>query len=392
VPECFSLYMEPSPGPGSSASRAAYRAALGRLSLMDDEILAIAREMKAIYPVMTIDKHLKIKAEASGVPVVWTSMDLELYFSENSPEAFLPARRALLRPPPDIASSLSTLLLGRELCCGWRLPPSAVFETRNGHLRLAMDRPSTGSGINSWVEELGECADVNCGCFRGSHPQVRRRFRDFVCHSASVAHSRHRGGGGYYSSNARRGLRYASIGSGGLLFDLELLLALQAKQGCGSIESAIVVDRKYSFDGKAVLRFESILGPSCEVHAFGHVDSFVMMAETNPHVFGNVDILVQSDADDIDDEATARVVAAGLATEGVALILRGDGTIIRRSRGGGASRVHVASSMPGSARPGAASVSHRSPAYQSSAAEGESPRDDEALLQVSLSAEGCSNV
>ena len=59
-----------------------------------------------------------------------------------------------------------------------------------------------------WAE-LGECADPRCGCFRQTQPKARQAFREALL------------------SRVSRAKRYVTVGSGGLLYDLELLLSLQ---------------------------------------------------------------------------------------------------------------------------------------------------------------------
>ena len=87
------------------------------------------------------------------------------------------------------------------------------------------------------------------------------------------------------------------------------------------------VDRKYCFDGAAVLRLASLLPPSTEVHAFYHLDSYEAQASRHPPTFGQADVFVQCDCDDVDEERACRAAAAALAPGGVALVMRGDGSI-----------------------------------------------------------------
>ena len=39
-----------------------------------------------------------------------------------------------------------------------------------------------------------------------------------------------------------------SVGAGGLLYDLELLVALEQCYGAGCVESVVAIDRRYCFD------------------------------------------------------------------------------------------------------------------------------------------------
>ena len=110
------------------------------------------------------------------------------------------------------------------------------FETRDGQLRIAAD-----AQLSTWLAELGECADPNCGCYRPKHPSVRQRFKQMLLASVRAPTTQH------------PRLRYVSVGSGGLLYDLELILALREKHGPACVELVVAIDRKYCFDGRAVV-------------------------------------------------------------------------------------------------------------------------------------------
>lgn len=69
---------------------------------------------------------------------------------------------------------------------------------------------------------LGECADPDCGAHRLAWPEVRPSFRDFI-----VAHVQAAARGDARRWWGEEGLRYASLGSGQLLFDLELVERLR---------------------------------------------------------------------------------------------------------------------------------------------------------------------
>jgi hypothetical protein len=285
---------------GSDDHSAALRDALGRLGRMHNDLLAMAQQMRAVFPPDTIHHHLVERAAELGAPICWERDDLVAYFMESSPETLLPARLHMQRPPPAVLAALPALLLGGR----------AAFETRDGQLRLAIPSSmgagkeetyalsrSTGDQTDdaptAWLSELSECADPRCGCFRPKHPRVRSRFREALL--AMLARA-----------PPRRRLRYVSVGAGGLLYDLELLVAL---------------------DGSAVLRLASLL-PGAQVHAFDHVDSYREQAATYPDTFANGDIYVQCDCDDVDDEQAREVAADALAPGGVALLMRGDGSVV----------------------------------------------------------------
>lgn len=65
---------------------------------------------------------------------------------------------------------------------------------------------------SSPIAALSECGDEGCGAHRLHHPQVRKRFRAFITNSLRGSLANH-----------RTSFQYASLGSGRLLWDLELL-------------------------------------------------------------------------------------------------------------------------------------------------------------------------
>lgn len=288
----------------SSDYSASLRASLGRLSLMHDDVLSMAREMRAIYSAETMHKHLVVRAEAIGAPVCWEKEDLAAYFMADCPEPLLPAIREILPPPKEVVAALPRLLLEEDR--------NASFELSEGKLRLVTR--GSDAPCSQWVSELGECADTRCACYRPTNPHVRRAFRATLL---SLVRS---------PTPARPRLRYVSMGAGSLLYDLELLLALRRRHGADCIDLVVAIDKRYCFDGTAVARLQSLLGPSTEVHAFFDAESYIKSAARHPETFADADIYVQVDCDDVDDESALVVVAAALAPGGTALVLRGDGT------------------------------------------------------------------
>eukprot|EP00930_Biecheleria_cincta_P084333 TRINITY_DN73817_c0_g1_i1.p1 TRINITY_DN73817_c0_g1~~TRINITY_DN73817_c0_g1_i1.p1 ORF type:complete len:666 (+),score=128.74 TRINITY_DN73817_c0_g1_i1:112-2109(+) len=75
---------------------------------------------------------------------------------------------------------------------------------------------------NSPISTLSECGDERCGAHRLKQPEVRTRFRKFVTNTVRRAER---------SKTAwfKDGLRYASLGSGQLLWDCEMLERLRAE-------------------------------------------------------------------------------------------------------------------------------------------------------------------
>ena len=80
---------------------------------------------------------------------------------------------------------------------------------------------------------LAECGEAGCGCNRLTTPMARRNFRKALVQTALQA-----------GLGLSTPIRYVSVGSGLLLFDLEILIALQ--QAGLQVESAALVDTAYS--------------------------------------------------------------------------------------------------------------------------------------------------
>ena len=284
------------------------RESLARLSLMHDDVLSMAMEMRCIYPAETIHKHLVQKASKVNATVCWEVGDLAAYLLDTSPEPLLPARRSVQRPPDEVLAELPDLLTRMTQTSGCMMEDT--FVTRDNQLRLA--KRGENDEVGKWLAELGECADPRCGCFRQTQPKARQAFREALL------------------SRVSRARRYVTVGSGGLLYDLELLLSLQQLFGGNSgIELIVAIDKKYCFDGSAVLRLGSLLPESTDVHAFSHIDSYVDQATKHPETFGKADVYVQCDVDvnDVSDEKALEAAKAALAPGGVALMMRGDGAM-----------------------------------------------------------------
>ena len=84
------------------------------------------------------------------------------------------------------------------------------------------------------LNSLGECAESTCSCNRQLFPWVRRRFREMVVAETLrlLAHT------------GMRSFAYVSLGSGYLLYDFEILAALQ--EAGAPISSVALVDRGYA--------------------------------------------------------------------------------------------------------------------------------------------------
>lgn len=87
------------------------------------------------------------------------------------------------------------------------------------------------------IYALSECGDARCGAHRLKHPEVRSRFRDFITKTVRKAKRQ-------CTAWWTQGLRYASLGSGHLLWDLEILERLRA-EGV-EIKQICLIDQLYA--------------------------------------------------------------------------------------------------------------------------------------------------
>jgi len=109
--------------------------------------------------------------------------------------------------------------------CGSRDQVRLAMEQLRGKEKMTLaekDGQIRPTGPNSPFSGLGSCADPDCRAHRLAWPQVRTSFRDFIVKRIRDAHlGVHPGCHPWWHPSA--GLRYTSIGSGQLLFDLELI-------------------------------------------------------------------------------------------------------------------------------------------------------------------------
>ena len=98
---------------------------------------------------------------------------------------------------------------------------------RDGYVALPLELDGARGGgpraVACPLSALGECGDANCSCYRLTRPNVRSRFRDLVRDAACE-----RLGSARDALDRGVPVRYASIGSGLLLSDAEVLGALRA--------------------------------------------------------------------------------------------------------------------------------------------------------------------
>eukprot|EP00931_Biecheleriopsis_adriatica_P051062 TRINITY_DN29583_c0_g1_i2.p1 TRINITY_DN29583_c0_g1~~TRINITY_DN29583_c0_g1_i2.p1 ORF type:complete len:819 (+),score=170.65 TRINITY_DN29583_c0_g1_i2:41-2458(+) len=108
--------------------------------------------------------------------------------------------------------------------CGSRDGVRQAMEQLRGKERMALgdkDGQIRPTGVTSPFGGVGECADPDCAAHRLAWPKVRSHFRDFVVSRVRDAVRGENGSRPWWEPS--EGLRYTSIGSGQLLFDLELL-------------------------------------------------------------------------------------------------------------------------------------------------------------------------
>jgi len=144
---------------------------------------------------------------------------------------------------------------------------------------------------------MGECGHANCRAHRLKFPEVRADFRDFLLSKVREAVD-----AGWWGDG---GFCYASLGSGELLFDLELLERIRAAGV--RIAQVCLIDCEYlepRVDAKAALRefadwqrasAQRDEVASCEIFAFGKLGDFYEAANEGGRVAG-CHLLVHCDA------------------------------------------------------------------------------------------------
>ncbi|CAE7416500.1 dnaJ [Symbiodinium pilosum] len=146
---------------------------------------------------------------------------------------------------------------------------------------------------------LGECGHANCMAHRLRNPEIRAGFRDFVVTSVRDAV---RTRTEWWGSG---GLRYTSLGSGELLFDLELLERLREEAGV-QIAQICLIDNGYRQPSLATRRAlrefadwqrasaQMRRAQPCEILVFGHLADYSEASAkggraANCHVFVQCD-------------------------------------------------------------------------------------------------------
>ena len=195
--------------------------------------------------------------------------------------------------------------------------------------------------VPEMLKWFGECALADCGCSRPTFPRVRPSFREAVL-ARTVAAQRAAGpsppppppqpstdraslvteGGSSSSALASPGLCYVSVGSGMLLFDLELLTALRVAGV--TIASIALIDSATSYSDtprsqSALRAIASLFAPArvvcyCAVGAY----AAARLQDREPAA----SLFVQTDVPDMPLEYTKALAACALQPGGLAFRLQ----------------------------------------------------------------------
>eukprot|EP00440_Ansanella_granifera_P000499 gb/GFBE01000542.1/.p1 GENE.gb/GFBE01000542.1/~~gb/GFBE01000542.1/.p1 ORF type:complete len:825 (+),score=151.56 gb/GFBE01000542.1/:1-2475(+) len=178
-------------------------------------------------------------------------------------------------------------------------------------------------GAMSPFAGLGECAHPRCRAHRLQNPEVRAGFRDFIVGKVRDAV---RTGSQWWGP---AGLHYASLGSGELLFDLELVERLREEAGV-HIERICLIDKAYRNPGVATRRALREFADwqrasaqlrreeqSAEILAFGRLGDYFEAAvdggrATGCHIFVHCDAHWQGSEADCERLACRSLVKGGL--------------------------------------------------------------------------------
>ena len=202
-----------------------------------------------------------------------------------------------------------------------RLVRGALLESCQGlHHSVGGSPPQVGiaqaavdARVWRWTSALSECGDPKCSLNRLSHTRSRHalpprnRFRDLVVEA---------------TRKQTTSVRYVSVGSGGALFDFEVLAAMQHR-GL-QIESVVLVDTAYgAFNANlaAPRQLARFFAPAA-VHVFSSLRALKQNAAKQPGLYGRSTTYVHCDASDISNEATRAAANACLAPGGMGFELQ----------------------------------------------------------------------
>ncbi|KAH8092752.1 hypothetical protein JL720_4913 [Aureococcus anophagefferens] len=227
-------------------------------------------------------------------------------------------------------------------CVG--LAPRVQPSDRDGYVALPahLDEPGGFTRVACPLSQLGECADSSCSCYRPSRPRCRAQFRDLArdlcCERlGSAPGALDRGGV----------LRYASIGSGLLLSDAEVLGAL-IRDGF-ELRSACVVDTCYARNKlaprteAALQEFANFVG--APVHVFSSMGALREAALLWPGAFGRCTFFANIDAA-VPDKDLVRCRDAVLSPGGVAAQLNNHGSSGRSSANADVDDARLSTALP----------------------------------------------
>lgn len=210
------------------------------------------------------------------------------FSGEGRPFRFARGKASRIRSGHDLETTRATLKRTRAQLRGGL---NMEVAERDGVVRHA--------GVVSPVAGLGECGDPECGANRIFRPEVRSQFRDFIIGWASKAMSTDE------RWHGEAGICYVSLGSGQLLFDLELLERLRSMRI--RIAQVCLIDREYRQPDMEVRRAlrefadwqravsQMDREQPAEVYAFGWLEDYIEAVREGTRISG-CHLLVQCDA------------------------------------------------------------------------------------------------
>lgn len=161
---------------------------------------------------------------------------------------------------------------------------SRAFVEDRGLTFLAVTQAAASHVDLMPLASIAECGHSDCACTRSRHPWVRRRFREEVVRQAVAARD---------AGQLPEIISYASIGSGLLLGDFDVLLGLQVAGFI--IEHACFVDSDYAENCREALsEVASFLAPA-RVVAYASVADYAVARlrgqQPAAHLFLQIDVV-----------------------------------------------------------------------------------------------------
>ena len=161
------------------------------------------------------------------------------------------------------------------------------LEDRDGALRPPLRLP--GSGLANPLACFAECGDPQCGCNRLKWPHVRGSFASLVLDECARAFEPE-DAGSFRSFMASRRLVYASVGSGLLWFDFDVVRRLRTDKKL-SVGAVVLVDAMYADEthwSMAAVRAFSSWFADVEVYAFGSLAAYRARLAADPKLMADV--------------------------------------------------------------------------------------------------------